>query len=42
MESTKAETLESIEEIIVYSIPIIQRSNDFGTDLSSAAGSILW
>lgn len=36
------QSLDNIEEIIVYSIPIIQRSNDFGTDLSSTAGSILW
>jgi len=36
------QSLENIEEIIVYSIPIIQRSNDFGTDLSSAAGSVIW
>jgi len=36
------QSLENIEEIIVYSIPIIQRSNDFGTDLSSSTGSIIW
>ena len=36
------QSLDDIEEIIIYSIPIIQRSNDFGTDLSSTAGSILW
>tara|TARA_A100001037_G_scaffold303765_1_gene338624 strand:- start:1082 stop:1459 length:378 start_codon:yes stop_codon:yes gene_type:complete len=38
----KIESLDNIEEIIVYSIPIIQRSNDFGTDLSQASGAILW
>jgi hypothetical protein len=36
------QSLENIEEIIVYSIPIIQRSNDFGTDLSSSTGSVIW
>ena len=38
----KLETLDRVEEIIVYSIPIIQRSNDFGTDLSQTSGAILW
>ena len=38
----KIESLDKIEDIIIYSIPIIKRSNDFGIDLSSSAGIILW
>ena len=36
------QTLSSIERTILYSIPIIERSNQFGQDLANQSGSILW
>ena len=36
------ETLSSIERTIRYSIPIIERSNQFGQDLANQSGTILW
>ena len=36
------ETLSSIERTILYSIPIIERSNQFGQELADQSGTILW
>ena len=36
------ETLSSIEKTIIYSIPIIERSNQFGQELADQSGAILW
>tara|TARA_B100001287_G_scaffold180597_1_gene152274 strand:+ start:144 stop:521 length:378 start_codon:yes stop_codon:yes gene_type:complete len=36
------ETLSSIERTILYSIPIIERSNQFGQELANQSGAILW
>ena len=36
------ETLSSIERTIRYSIPIIERSNQFGQELADQSGAILW
>jgi len=36
------ETLSSIERTIRYSIPIIERSNQFGQELADQSGTILW
>ena len=36
------ETLSSIERTILYSIPIIERSNQFGQELADQSGAILW
>lgn len=36
------QTLSSIERTIRYSIPIIERSNQFGQELADQSGTILW
>ena len=38
----RLETLKAVEDIILYSIPIIERSNNFGQDLADSSNSILF
>lgn len=38
----KLDSLEVIRETVLYSIPIFEKSNEFGSELSNSSGTILW
>ena len=38
----RIEALETIEKTMLFSLPIIERSNDFGEDLANSSGAILY
>ena len=38
----RIESLETIEKTMLFSLPIIERSNDFGEDLANSSGAILY